>query len=132
MTWIFKEKEMASKLEAAQTLVDSNIYVFNVNEVGDIQIYETYRKIPEMPLLHKPYGLMTDNFSFFNEANKWVRRKDLTGVNIRATYLDVSAHSTSHFIFYLTQRAKKYKSVRCIHVHIYNQENRPKEASKAI
>ena len=121
---------MASKLEAAKTLVDSNIYVFNVNEVGDIQIYETYRKIPEMPLLHKPYGLMTDNFSFFNEANKWVRRRDLTGVNIRATYLDVSAHSISHFIFYLTQSAKKYKSAKCIHVHIFYQENRPKQASK--
>ena len=51
-----------------------------------------------MPLLYKPYGFMTNNFTFFNEANKLVRRRDLTGVNIKATYLDVNMH-TPDFTF---------------------------------
>ena len=74
-------------------MIKSNIYVFNVSEVEDIQIYETYRKSPEMELVFKPWGLMNNNFSFFNDANKWLRRSDLTGVNIRTTYVDVRDHS---------------------------------------
>ena len=70
------------------TRFDSNVYVFNQSETGDIQFYETYRLTPELPLVYKPWGLM--NYDLFREANKWIRRKDLSGVNIEAAFLNVN------------------------------------------
>ena len=118
-TWIFSEESgVLSALDSNTTRLDSNMFTFNVSQSGDVQFYETYHLDPDLPMVIKPWGLMNKDFFLVSEASKWTRRKDLTGVNIRAVYANVSTYVlfTPWFHEFLIRNSKflKCKKYFCL------------------
>ena len=70
-------------------LPNSNVFISTVENDSIVYFYEVYRKFVGGNLVIKTWGLWTNGNFLSLKANKWARRRDLDGVKLRVSTLDV-------------------------------------------
>ena len=89
-TWIVRDSllPLLNDLSPNMLLPDSNMFISTV-EKDNIYYYEAYRKSIGGNLIMKKWGLWTNGNLLFLQANKWARRRNLSGVTLRISAIDV-------------------------------------------
>ena len=89
--WIFIDsmKQMIQSIDSKYLLPNSNVYLMSTKIKTDVFFYEVYKVHIRGDIIYRPWGTWNTNMFLHAKSNKWMRRKDMSELEIKVSSLDV-------------------------------------------